>query len=261
MIVMVEGRRPRCWGCKQIGHIAKFFPQRPENKEKASATSTAITKDTAAATTITINKEAEAQGPGQVQPKSNLEGWTEVTRKRKGSPKQGGKSTSLSPPQKKAAAVAAVAAAETPEPPVTPASATPATPAPVTSAPAASPRPSTPKTPTVPLTSPKKHKKKNKINAPEEMETNVNLKRRRDSGEGTAKKYAPNNPRQVLPLKNSKLLHLYLHHPFPLKSYNPHNPLIKLSPSHPNKNSASKNITDPIKSHSQGHNQLTGPSP
>ena len=101
MIVMVEGRRPRCWGCKQIGHIAKFCPPRPENKEKASATSTAITKDTAAATTITINKEAEAQGPGQVQPKNNQEGWTEVTRKRKGSPKQGQKSTSLSPPQKR----------------------------------------------------------------------------------------------------------------------------------------------------------------
>ena len=64
MIVMVEGRRPRCWGCKQIGHIAKFCPQRPENKEKASATLT--TKDAAA---TTINKEAEAQGkssPNQV---------------------------------------------------------------------------------------------------------------------------------------------------------------------------------------------------
>ena len=54
MMVMVEGRRPRCWGCKQIGHIAKFCPQRPENKEKASAAST--TKDIAAATNI--NKEA-----------------------------------------------------------------------------------------------------------------------------------------------------------------------------------------------------------
>ena len=64
MIVMVEGRRPRCWGCKQIGHIAKFCPQRSENKEKASATLT-TTKD-AAATTTTINKEAKARGPNQV---------------------------------------------------------------------------------------------------------------------------------------------------------------------------------------------------
>ena len=70
MMVMVEGRRPRCWGCKQIGHIAKFCPQRPENKEKASATLTTTTTTTttkdAAATTTTNNKEAEAQGPGQV---------------------------------------------------------------------------------------------------------------------------------------------------------------------------------------------------
>ena len=78
MMVMVEGRCPRCWGCKQVEHIAKFCPQRPENKEKASTTTT---KD-AAATTIIINKEAEAKGPGQVQPKNNQEGWTEVTKKR-----------------------------------------------------------------------------------------------------------------------------------------------------------------------------------
>ena len=36
MIVMVEGRRPRCWGCKQIGHIAKFCSQRPEGGEGAA---------------------------------------------------------------------------------------------------------------------------------------------------------------------------------------------------------------------------------
>ena len=184
MIVLVEGRRPRCWGCKQIGHITKFCPQRPENREKATTTTTG---DAAATTTNTVNKEAEAKGPGPAQPKSNnQEGWTEVARKRRGSPKQGEKSSS--PPQKKAqaaAAVAVVAAKETPtpEPPVTPASATPATqtpatPAPVTSAPAASPRPAA----TTPKTSPKKEKKKNKANAPEEMETNFNLKRRRDSG-------------------------------------------------------------------------------
>ena len=52
MMVMVEGRRPRYWGCKQVGHIAKFCPQRPENKEKASTSTTTTTKD-AAASTIT----------------------------------------------------------------------------------------------------------------------------------------------------------------------------------------------------------------
>ena len=91
MMVMVEGRRPRCWGCKQIGHIAKFCPQRPENKEKASTSTTTTTTTTKDATAPTITKEAEAKGPGQVQPQNNQEGWTEVTKKRRGSPKQGEK--------------------------------------------------------------------------------------------------------------------------------------------------------------------------
>ena len=82
MMMMVEGRRPRCWSCKQIGHIAKFCPEKPEN---AAAT-------TASTATTTISKTAEAQDPGQVQPKTNdQEGWSEVTRKRRGSPKQGEK--------------------------------------------------------------------------------------------------------------------------------------------------------------------------
>ena len=87
-MVVVEGRHPRCWWCKQIGHIAKFCPQKTESTE--------IT----AATAATISKQAKVQDPGQVQPKtSNQEGWTEVTWKRKGSPKQGETSTT-SPPQK-----------------------------------------------------------------------------------------------------------------------------------------------------------------
>ena len=206
MMVMVEGRRPRCWGCKQIGHIAKFCPQRPENKDKAAPTATTTTKDIAAATTTTI-KEAKVQGPGQVQPKlNNQEGWTEVTRKRRGSPKKGEKSpSSSSPPQKQIKAPSAVAVAATPEPPATPApvSPTPATPTPATPTPkthksTASPTTSTatPKTPAaaVPPMSPKKNKKKSKQQI-EDMDTSVNLKRRRDSGEGAAKKICPEQPK------------------------------------------------------------------
>ena len=202
MMVMVEGRRPRCWGCKQIGHIAKFCPQRPENKEKAPTT----TKDAAAST---ITKEAEAKGPGQVQPQNNQEGWTEVTKKRRGSPKQGGeKSPITSPPQKQTKAPKqAAAAVTTTEPPAAAAAVTTTTtteiPAVTTTTAATTTtdplaaaaakkqttqrKPATPKTPTAP--SPKKTKKKTKTN--EEMETSTNLKRRRDSGEGAAKKMCP----------------------------------------------------------------------
>ena len=65
MIVLVEGRRPRCWGYKQIGHIAKFCPQRPENREKTTSTTTTTTGDATA--TNTVNKETEAKGPGPAQ--------------------------------------------------------------------------------------------------------------------------------------------------------------------------------------------------
>ena len=90
IMVVVEGRRPRCWARKEIGHKPKFCPQKAES-----------TTTTTATTTIT-SKQAEAQGPGQVQPKtSDQEGWTEVTPRRKGSPKRRGKSSSAtSPPQK-----------------------------------------------------------------------------------------------------------------------------------------------------------------
>ena len=207
MMVMVEGRRPRCWGCKQIGHIAKFCPQRPENKEKAS-TSTTTTTTTKDATAPTITKEAEAKGPGQVQPQNNQEGWTEVTKKRRGSPKQGGEK-SPSPPQKQtraqavaaaepAIAAAAVAAAATTttvtKTKETAATTTTTTEQQTTAAgkkpkKAATPKkPATPKTPTAP--SPKKKKTTTKTSH-EEMETTINLKRRRDSGEGAAKKLCP----------------------------------------------------------------------
>ncbi len=210
MMVMVEGRRPRCWGCKEIGHIAKFCPQRPENKASTSTTTTTTTKDAAAPT---ITKEAEAKGPGQVQPQNNQEGWTEVTKKRRGSPKQGGeKSPNTSPPQKQTRAQAAAVA----EPPIavaavavatttrTPANATvtttretavtttteqPTAAAAKKTRKAATPKkPATPKTPTAP--SPKKGKKTT-TTTHEEMETSTNLKRRRDSGEGAAKKLCP----------------------------------------------------------------------
>ena len=223
MMVMVEGRRPRCWGCKQVGHIAKFCPQRPDNKASTTTTTTTTTKDVAA-TTITINKEAEAKGPGQVQPKNNQEGWTEVTKKRRGSPKQGEKSPTSSPPQKQTRAPAAAAAKTTPEPSAaaaaakstlepptaTAAAAAITTTTTTTESPAAAAKtstkpsataaaitttttstespaaPATPKTPATTAPSPKKTEKK--IKSIEEMETSTNLKRRRGSKKNVPRK-------------------------------------------------------------------------
>ena len=167
MVVVVEGRRLRCWACKKDGHIAKFCPEKTANTAAASAPA-------ATTTTTTISKQAEAQDPGQVQPKtSDQEGWTEVTRKRKGSPKQGEKRPVLSPPQK-------LTKAPTPAAPESLATII------ETASPATQSKAATPKTP-APSPVSTKNKNKNMV----EMETNTNLKRRRDSGEGAAKKICP----------------------------------------------------------------------
>ena len=98
MIVMVEGRRPRCWSCKQIGHISKFCPEKPENSTAAAAAAAVTAATTTASKTASTTTTAAAQDPGQAQPKtSDQEGWTEVTRKRRGPPKQGGKKVQLHP--------------------------------------------------------------------------------------------------------------------------------------------------------------------
>ena len=168
MMVMVEGRRPRCWGCKQIGHIAKFCPQKTEGSDKSAVPTTTATTDTTA-TTSTISKKAEVQGPGQVQPKTNnQEGWTEVTRKRRGSPKQGETGTTSPPPkQTTPAPPPGKKPVSTPEPkprkPAVPESPATSTPSPATQTTIAS------------SASPKKTKKKKVEQTP--METSTNLKK------------------------------------------------------------------------------------
>ena len=174
MIVMVEGRRPRCWACKQIGHISKFCPEKPENAATAAAaTATTTTVSTATTTTTSSSKTAEAQDPSQGQPKTNdKEGWSEVTRKRRGSPKQGEKSLMASPPQNQT---------KTPEPAA-------ATTQEKATTPTTKKGPQTPTTKTTSSTpvSPTLAKKKKNKEDHESMETTTNLKRRRDSGEGAA---------------------------------------------------------------------------
>ena len=188
MIVMVEGRRPRCWSCKQIGHISKFCPEKPENTTTAAATTAATTTASKTATTTTISKTAAAQDPGQAQPKtSDQEGWSEVTRKRRGSPKEGEKSPNASPPQKQT---------KSPEP----AAATVEQSTTTSSTPTTQKGPQTPTTakttatsttpisPVSPTLAKKKKKKTNNKEDHENMETSTNLKRRRDSGKGAARK-------------------------------------------------------------------------
>ena len=178
MIVMVEGRRPRCWSCKKIGHISKFCPEKLENAAAAATATTTTTVSTATTTTTTSSKTAEAQDPSQGQPKTNdKEGWSEVTRKRRGTPKQGEKGLMVSPPQNQT---------KTPEPAAvtTQGKATSST---TKKGPQTPTTKTTATTPGSPTSAKKKKGGKNKEDH-ESMETSTNLKRRRDSGEGAAKK-------------------------------------------------------------------------
>ena len=57
MMVVVEGQRPCCWSCKQLGHISKFCPQKDPPNAAVAMTTTATTTTTATITTATISKE------------------------------------------------------------------------------------------------------------------------------------------------------------------------------------------------------------
>ena len=56
MIVVVEGRKPQCWNCKQLGHFSKSCPQ----KITKTTPSTTTTTETTTNTTTTIAAAATA---------------------------------------------------------------------------------------------------------------------------------------------------------------------------------------------------------
>ena len=179
MMVIVEGRRPRCWSCKQLGHISKFCPQKDPPKTPAAAAAT-VTTQTAASTvsTVTISDATPEKELDQAQQKK-ADDWIEVTRKKKKSPKKAeDKSTSASPAKEMEPApakattsaifiprlvTAPIPAHITEHPPTTKARKK-AKSKPVYTTPV----PTTPETQETP------------------METATNLKRRRSSGEGAA---------------------------------------------------------------------------
>ena len=79
MMVIVEGRRPRCWSCKQLRHIAKFCPKKDPPEAPAAAAATAATEITATAVPTVTTREKEQDIP---TPKT-VEEWIEVNRKKK----------------------------------------------------------------------------------------------------------------------------------------------------------------------------------
>ena len=68
MMVVVEGRCPRCWSCKQLGHISKFCPKKDPPKAPAVTVTTEAVATTVS--TATISETTTGKEPDQAQPKT-----------------------------------------------------------------------------------------------------------------------------------------------------------------------------------------------
>ena len=101
MTVIVEGRKPLCWYCKQLGHFSRSCPQKATiatNKTTTTAndTTNTTTKTTTTTTTTTAAKKNTNTETG-VQPDKE-EGWTLVKggKKKKTSPIKTTETTKIS---------------------------------------------------------------------------------------------------------------------------------------------------------------------
>ena len=93
MTIIVEGRKPLCWNCKQLGHFLRSCPQKDTiatNKMTANDTTNTTnytTNTTVKTTTTTTAAKEKANTDTGVQPHKE-EGWTlvKVGKKKKSSP-------------------------------------------------------------------------------------------------------------------------------------------------------------------------------
>ena len=81
IMVVVEGRRPLCWSCKQLGHLAR------DSWQRAVASNIKTTTTTTTTTTNNNNnnnneKAVNTLEPGN-HPNYSEEGWTQVMRNKK----------------------------------------------------------------------------------------------------------------------------------------------------------------------------------
>ena len=70
MAVIVEGRKPLCWSCNNIGHFSKNCPQKP-TIAAAAATAAAAAAPSPVVAAVIPAEASENQRGGE-------EGWTQV---------------------------------------------------------------------------------------------------------------------------------------------------------------------------------------
>ena len=156
MTVVVAGKKPHCWNCKQLGHFSKSCPQKTTKTTTPMTTTTMTMMTIAAAAATTVLMSESPKPETEDHPNKDEEGWTQVVR--------GGKKKKT-PPKK----LPTTTATTVPKP------TTATTITTVTTATTSTAKSS------ATATAKKNKEKKNK--EAETMYYSINLKRRRDSGD------------------------------------------------------------------------------
>ena len=81
MMVVVEGRKPQCWCCKQLGHFSRSCPQKTTITTVTPPTTMTTTKTTTT-TTMTPPTKENPQLEARDHPDKEEEGWTQVKKKK-----------------------------------------------------------------------------------------------------------------------------------------------------------------------------------
>ena len=78
MTVVVEGRKPQCWNCKQLGHFSKSCPQKTIQPVTTTATTATIAAVAATSTTKNTTVSESSNSETGDHPDKEEEGWTQV---------------------------------------------------------------------------------------------------------------------------------------------------------------------------------------
>ena len=79
MTVVIVGRKPQCWNCKQLGHFSKSCPQKTTKTiQPTTTTATTVTIVAAAVTTRITKASSESPKSETGDHPDKEEGWTQV---------------------------------------------------------------------------------------------------------------------------------------------------------------------------------------